>query len=275
MTIRTARPYNAAEFPGDYLAPVRALHAFVNEYMAPYLSHAFIHGSIADGTYRVGWSDVDTLFVMSLETRTNPGRLEAYKVLDREANRYLAAIDPLHHHGFIYRGIPGVCIAPDHAVSLLDGAESINMVDRTAEEALDYLESRRDVLARAVETGVFEHHSYRGEYLKAHWENAHNAMYQLKYLLDGVLLFPALLLEAMGRPTYKADSFAYMVAQQRWWDFLERCSLVRDEWPEREAHPYQGNAVPAWVRDIIGPDYLEESLEFLDACLGAAKTVTA
>jgi hypothetical protein len=264
--MHTARPYNPAEFQGDYLSPVRGLHAFVNERMRPFLTHAFLHGSLADGTYRIGWSDMDTLFMLRPDAD-----YEAYVELEREALGFLAQIDPLHHHGFIYRGIPGVVI--DHAVSLLDGAETVDVVDRSRFDAIEALEERRWWLAKAVETGVYEHHAYHGEYLKAEWANADNAMYQLKYLLEGVMNLPAYLAEILGRPVYKGDSFNLVrpVMPRPPGGLLDKASLVRKAWPTFERHPYEGNSVPGWVREYLGPDYLREALALTDEVLEIAK----
>ena len=31
---------------------------------------------------------------------------------------------------------------------------------------------------------------------------------------------------------------------------------MRNEWPEREAFPYEGNSIPGWVQEIVDPDYI-------------------
>ncbi len=192
--------------------------------------------------------------------------------------------DPLQHHGFIfvteydldlYPSIFMPAVVFDHALSLLSDEKDIvlNMRD-SAEEAKSNIYYWQKVLTKALDTGYLEHHAYNGEYLKGSYSNADNGMYQFKYLLGLNLLLPGYFLEIRGAPSYKRDSFLRCegMFEPEIWEIVEKASTIRTLWPEREIHPYQGNAIPSWVQDIIGPDYFEESLRLINRMIQQIET---
>lgn len=272
-------PFVESEYLAEdahYRKPIAELARFSRERLAPYLSHFFLHGSLATLDYCRGWSDVDTLLVVSRETATDPRRLCALRALLHQAYAYLTAIDPLQHHGFIVTteidcqcypisAMPPVVL--DGAISLLPGAGMIDLRCRNTDNEIRNAVTGRVALFRdAVGSGVFRHHPRHGVYLKAHWQNADDAMYQLKYFLSVIMIQPAYLLEATGRRSLKGDSFALcrdILADQ--WAIIDRASTVRREWPNHENHPFRGNAIPDWVRECIGDDYFERGLDLVQA----------
>ena len=135
--------------------------------------------------------------------------------------------------------------------------------------------ARREVLAKACHTGVFEHHAYKGEYLLGEYRNAENGMYQFKYLLGMVMISSTYFLEARGEACYKRESFAkcaMLFAPERW-RIVEKATRVRQSWPERVEFPFEGNAIPQWVQAIIGPNYFEEAFLLIDEMVRRCSTV--
>lgn len=256
--------------------PIVELARFGRDRMSPYLRHFFLHGSLASLDYCRGWSDVDTFLVVARETATDPQRLSMLRSLLHEAYAYLTAVDPLQHHGFIVMTeMDLLCFPPsalppvalDVALSLLPGADAIEFQTRECAATIrSAAESRLALFQSALNSGEFRHHDRDGVYLQARWRNASNAMYQLKYFLSMIMIQPAYLLEALGCPCLKRDSFTRcreILASE--WEIIERASAVRRQWPERECHPFRGNAIPSWVRDTIGEDYFERGLGLVAA----------
>ena len=259
-----------------YLEPIGELYDAVQDRLGDHFTHFFLHGSLATLDYARGWSDVDTFVVVSRDTATDGRRLSSFRKKCISAYPLLERMDPLQHHGFILAteldltAYPAVFMPPpvfSHALSLLPGAAKITFrVRDDAEMTRSGFLGRAAVFEKAARTGVFEHHAFEGEYLKAGWSNADNAMYQLKYFLAYLMTSPAHYLEAAGRGCHKRDSFAMVhdtFAGQ--WGIIERASRIRSEWPDHEDHPFRGNAVPRWVRGVLGDDYLEKGQALMGA----------
>ena len=271
------RPTHYQRLDALYFQPLLDLYEFVNERMSHYVSHFFLHGSLATRDYSKGWSDVDTLVVVSKQTITDPIALKQFRELCLDAHLWLLAIDPLQHHGFIIvtdldlEGYPSTFLPPavlDYAVSMLSGADEITFKQREShQDAIDGFLNRYHVFARAAETGLFGHHAYRGEYLKGEFQNAHNGMYQFKYFLESIMNLPAYFLEIQGAPCYKRDSFTSCrpLVPQDAWTIIEKASDVRRQWSQRQDHPYQGNAIPKWVQELVGPQYLQDGFTVIES----------
>ena len=266
--------YLAAD--AQYRQPVMDLARFAQSRLVPYLSHLFLHGSLATLDYCRGWSDADTFLIVSRDTATDPRRLVELRSLLHESYSYLTAIDPLQHHGFIVATeidlacYPTAHLPPvvlDTATSLLPGREEIVFQCRDCvDEIRGAIQSRVVLFRDAVTTGEFRHHARNKVYLQARWRNAHDAMYQLKYFLAVIMMQPVYYLEAESQACSKRDSFDLCRPLfPEYWDIIERASAVRRLWPERESHPFQSNTVPAWVRTVIGEDYFERGFALAQA----------
>ena len=268
-----------------YLSPIAELYNCVNERMKPFISNFFLHGSMATMDYRKGWSDVDTFVVIKKETLHNTSSLLQLRKHCVDAYGYLLKIDPLQHHGLIYvteydlEYYPATIMPPavfDHAKSFIDGGEEIIFHLRSSqEESVRVMYGTYHLFGNAMTSGIFKHHAYQGEYLRAQYENADNAMYQFKYFLALVMSLPVLFLNSLGKYYHKRESFDICKdLLKREWSIIENVSKVRDLWPEKETIPFRSNAIPPWVQAIIGPEYFKEGFALMHAMIKNIKPIS-
>jgi len=276
---KTGRPYDRSGYlreDREYRGFVTALMDFVQTRMAPHLTHFFLHGSLATGDYVKGWSDVDTLMVIRNETAIDGRRLLDLRSLCMASWNLFLRICPLQHHGYIVAVESELLRYPSHYMppQVIDEGLAVLPAQGTVRfhvcpqegGALRSLKERRNSLRDALADGVLRHHPSRGVYLEAHYRNAHEAMSQLFALLGYVMTVPAFLLDALGSPCYKRDSFARAkpLFSAQAWGIVERASAVRQEWGRRESTHYRANAVPQWIPTLLGPDYIEASHRLLE-----------
>lgn len=276
------KPQKMASFVNrdpEFLKPIGQLASFARRELAPFVKYFILHGSLATADYVRGWSDVDTLIVVNRDTFHDSALLLKFRELMMRAYGFLIEVDSLQHHGFIVvtendlRAYPENFLPPvvlENAINLMSEDEAVVLDlfvrdDRNA--CASSIESRQRVYRDALETGTFRHHAYRGEYLRACFGNAENAMYQLKYFLAAIMSLPALYLTAIGKPCYKRESFdrCRSLFSDREWEIVEKASCVRRKWDECEDFPFTGNAIPEWVQAELGGTYFADADRFVDA----------
>jgi len=262
--------FDKFEYQGDdadYLAPVVELGEGVTNDIAEHVTDFMIHGSIATLDYSRGWSDFDTFVIVSADTALNGRELTALRTKLLDAYKFLTAIDPLQHHGFI------VCTEIDlkryyedtMPLEVLRRAKSylgsttlhLNPVKNIKRES-KILASRAQFFREAGDLGVMKHHAYRGEYLQSHYRNAENGLFQFKYMLGIGAIAPCYYRDAIGKSAYKKDAIEQVapLLSQPSRAFLESTTSIRNEWPKRQAFPYEGNKIPEWFKDFVDPDYI-------------------
>jgi hypothetical protein len=283
--VKVGRPFDATAYVREdpaYRRMVVALCRFIQERLRLFVTQAYLHGSLATLDYAAGWSDVDTFLVIRRSVVTDAAALLELRRLCLEAWPLFRRICPLQHHGFIIASEPDLGSYPsqylpppvfDAALALLPDQPPLRLFVRPGDSgALHSLVERRQALQRAVREGVLKHHPNEGVYLQAGYRNADNGMIQLFSLLGYLMTVPAYVLDARGRACYKKSSFARArdCFSDAAWAVIERASAVRAAWPEREGVSYAGNAVPEWVRRLLGPDYFEDALRVLEEAVAAA-----
>ncbi len=267
----------------DYRATVVALCEFIQQQLRPYLTHAFLHGSLATRDYARGWSDVDTFLVIRKSVATNGDALIELRRACAAAWPLFLSVCPLQHHGFIIATEQDLASYPstylpaavfDAALSLLPGQPPLRLFPRSGHSgAFRGLVERRDAVRVAVESGVLRHHPKDGVYLQAGYRNAGDGMLQLFSLLGYLMTVPAYVMDARGEPCHKRESFVRgrRCFSNAAWSVIDRSSAIRAAWPEQHGVAYTGNAIPQWVRDMLGPDYFEDALRLLEeAVVGAS-----
>jgi len=276
------KPFNSIAYLSDdreYRLPVAELYDFVNREMREHVSQVVLLSSLVTLDYCRGWSDIDAFMVVKDSTARDGRRLNELRELCLRSWEFFQRITPLQHHSFIVvteadlRSYPTSCMPPavfEQSLSLLAGSENISMRVRPGDVgSLRSLKERADALRAGLTTGELRHHPYQGRYLKAGYANADDAMYQLFCMLGYVMTTPAYLMEGVGRGCYKGHSFAlarpYFSDQA--WAVLEKASTVRRSWQEKEGVSYKLNAIPAWVRDILGEHYFEDWLLLLEEAI--------
>ena len=252
----------------DYLAPVVELgESVIEEGISEHVTDFMIHGSIATMDYSLGWSDFDTFVIISTDTVLNPRALFSLRTKLLDAYRFLSAIDPLQHHGFI------ICTEIDlkhynegiMPIAVLERAKSyigsttlrINPITDIERER-NILSSRAKFFRESGNIGVMKHHPYEGIYLESHYKNAKNSLFQLKYLLGIGAIAPCYYLGALGEFAYKKDAIEQIkpLLSPDSKEFLESTTNIRIEWPKREEHPYIGNQIPKWFKEYVDPNYI-------------------
>jgi len=281
MNVKRINPININAFlqnDVEYLRPIEKLYELVNGHLKSYLSYFFVIGSMATMDYKKGWSDLDTFMVVKDSVVKDPEQLHRLRQIafDAWSNIFLK-ITPLQHHGFIVitesdlddytsKFMPPAVF--DSALSLLDGSEeyikfNTSFEDRTS--IVTGLNSRINVYEDAIKTGVFKHHPKDGKYLKAHFMDSDDSMYQLFCFLGYIMMIPSLYMTGIGESCYKRDSFklAKCAFSHSSWSLIEKASYIRSEWEKLEGTNYTGNAVPKWLMEILGENYIEESLNLV------------
>ncbi|MBI4137762.1 MAG: nucleotidyltransferase domain-containing protein [Candidatus Sungbacteria bacterium] len=265
-----------------FRSAIKELSDFVNGDFAEFLTHFFVHGSMADGRYKKGWSDLDTFMVIKKEVLRDGRALSELRRLSFAAWPLFLKITPLQHHGFIVAGEDDLASYPTHylppealdrAYSLKAGQLPIFFSVRSDHSlALGSLESRRVALREAIHTGELRHHPKDGIYLQEKFKNAENSMRQLFSLLGYVMTVPSYVLDGRGQACHKAESFARArhLFSDRAWSIIDKATRIRSEWQEREGASYQGNAVPLWLQDLLGPNYFEDCLTLLEEAVAEA-----
>ena len=270
------KPFHKDDYLGKdnaYLSPVIEMYHFARERLFTLLDAFILHGSLSTLDYSKGWSDFDTYLIVSKAT------LEDTELLCRLREALLAAYDillkisPLQHHGFLLCSTHDLEYYPEHFMpaAVLKEGKNFWKANVKIRPYLDRERYKNDFfkhvkfMRNSANSDEFPHHAYNGVYLQGHFRNASNAMYQLQNFLEFISIIPCYYLMAKEEPCYKRDSFARVeaLAGDRW-NIIERIIRIREEWEKREPHPYPSNAVPRWLQETLGDDYLEGGALFVE-----------
>lgn len=209
----------------EYLRPLDELKAYANANLREYLSGFYLHGSLATKDYIKGWSDIDTLAVISKETIKNPEALLELRRKLYNMRDFLYRIDPLQHHGSIVISeydVENYCQAY-FPVVLFRYSKSFFSKERIVSfKVRDYGE---EALGR-----LFWFVNY---FRKLNAEKNFNpGSYDTKALLHSITLFPALYLQAKGILVYK--KFSFDIARRDFkkdvWEVVDNVSSIRYNW---------------------------------------------
>ena len=265
----------------SYLQVILELQEYVSSSLKDYVVDFLIHGSLSTLDYSLGWSDLDTLVIVSSDTIKDPVALIDFRKKLAIAQKYLYEIDPLQHHGFIYCTELELDQYLEYCMPLEVLKESKSLLrdsllsikhDRSNALGSRFFEQKTRTLEKAFEEGVLYHHQFEGKYLQENY-NDMNAMYQMKYFLSVVMSLPIFYLDAIGEPSYKKDSFRKLKSLfVDDWDIIERASNVRMKWSEQEHHPYIGNDIPEWLPTELGTEYFERAYRLSKTMLHELKS---
>jgi len=252
------------------IKPILELQNIVKNESGNLLKHTLIHGSFADNTYKQGWSDLDTFFVISNKSLTDLEKLLEMRLLMIKLYHFLEQVDSLCHHGFIfctewdlsnYNSYLMPTEALKHAKSLTqDGSISFKYDQNVVISIKERFLSKLQLFETFVLSGEFHHHKYNNQYLNIDLKKNPDRMYQLKYFIETVMTLPAYYSEAKGDPIYKSDSFYVKDEFQNNWLIIEKCTKIRELWSQKENYPFVGNKIPDWVISILGSNYAQEAL---------------
>ena len=217
----------------DYLKPLIELKDYSNKNLKNYLGGFYLHGSFATNDYIKGWSDVDTLSIISKETLSNARALIRLRDKLYHMRHFFYKIEPLQHHGTIIiseHDFNNYCQAyfPVHlfkyAKSFFQGDMEINIQVR------DY--------STEAASRLFWFVNY---FRKLNAEKRFNmGSYDTKVLLHSVTLFPTLYLQAKGIIVYKKFSFdiARKDFKKSEWEVIDDVSSIRSNWNDSKVMPF-------------------------------------
>ena len=238
-----------------------------------------IFGSFSTNDFELGWSDFDCAIILSNNyLSSNNFNLSSLREVVVSANNLVKNIDPLCHHEFQIilesdlNEIPITVMPP----SILETCKSfygekllyVNYYNNNT-DVLISLKSMLKTLESACDSGFLDHHPRNDVYLQDNYVNSDDAMYQLKYLLSYIVLVPALCFNAKGFFYSKPDAIrrAKLEFPLINWEIIDKATIIRKNWPAKESYPYHGNAIPEWVKSILGPNYFIKSRDFLKSIL--------
>ena len=208
-----------------YLKPLDELKKYSDKFLKQHLSGFYLHGSLATNDYIKGWSDVDTISIISKETTNDPEALLKLRERLYRARYFFYKIDPLQHHGSIVISeydMASYCNAY-FPIPVFKYAKSF-----FEEDAMIHFKERdysSEALAR-----LFWFVSY---FRKLKEEKRFDlGSYDLKTLLHSITLFPAMYLQSKGILVYKKFSFA--MARKDFssedWKVIDDVSSIRLNW---------------------------------------------
>lgn len=219
----------------EYLIPLKGLKDYANDSLRQLLSGFYLHGSLATKDYVRGWSDVDTLAVVSKETIENPEYLLELRDKIYRMRHFFYRIDHLQHHGSIVISeydAENYCQAY-FPIPIFRYARSF-----FGHDTMDKFMARQfqgEALAK-----LFWFVSY---FRKMNAEkNFDIGSYEAKELLHSITLFPSMYLQAKGILVYKKFSFG--IAKKDFssesWEVIDRASGIRSSWKAFGAAPLIG-----------------------------------
>lgn len=218
-----------------YLEPLSELKYYAGRSLKRYLAGFYLHGSLSTKDYVKGWSDVDTLAVVSKKTINDPEELLGLRDKLYCVRHFFYKIDPLQHHGSAVISeydLENYCQAY-FPVPIFKYAKSF-----FKDDAIRSLRVR-DYSIEALEK-LFWFVSY---FRRLNIGKRHRlGSYDAKVLLHSITLFPALYLQANGILVYKKFSFgiAKKDFKKSSWQVVDHAGSIRSNWKNRRNIPFIG-----------------------------------
>ena len=209
----------------EYIKPLVELKEYSNAKLKQYLSGFYLHGSFATKDYIKGWSDVDTLSIISKGTINDPESMLKLRNRMYNMRNFFYKIDPLQHHGSIVVSeydMNNYCQAY-FPTPVFAYAKSFLKDDKTIQFRV------RDFSNESIRR-LFWFVSY---FRKLKIEKRFNlSSYDTKVLLHSITLFPTMYLQAKGILVYK--KFSFDIAKKDFkkdiWKIIDNISSIRLNW---------------------------------------------
>jgi len=216
-----------------YLKPLTELKNYANRHLEQYLAGLYLHGSFATKDYVKGWSDADTLAVVSKETIENPEKLLELRSKMYYMRHFLYKIDPLQHHGSIIISeydLDNYCKV-HFPVEIFKYSKSFFKEDRISKIKV------RDCSSESL-AKLFWFVNY---FRRLNIEKDYNMnSYDTKNLLHCITLLPTVYLNAKGIFVYKKLSFemAKKDFKKEAWEVIDYASSIRRNWKSAGSLPF-------------------------------------
>lgn len=221
------------ERDSKFFRPLLLFSKFSTQKVQSYVKGLFLHGSLSTMDYVKGWSDVDTLCILSGETILDSRNMLRLWKFFSSLMRFFYAIDPFQHHGVMIITEIDMDYYPQTYFPLVifqyskiicpKEVESLSFCERPSKmEAYNEIERICKAILRKGEKGaVFPN------------------IYNFKLFLHSILLIPTLYLQTKGIFCYKRHSFQH--ARKYFgrddWSVIEISSYIRQKWPDLRISP--------------------------------------
>jgi len=209
----------------EYLWPLISLIEKNRSVIKKYVKNFYIHGSMATLDYEKGFSDVDTLMIISRETTKDYQSLMDFQRTLYPLTKYLYHIDPLQHHGFFCISEIDMDFYPQtfFPLEIFKYSKAV-----FSEEPLCF--QVRDDGLEAMNALWKVCQWFRQVYFYGR-EYALRNLYFFKLMLSFILIMPTFFLQVVHKPIYKKDSFEII---SRFFtgnlNIIETASFLRKKW---------------------------------------------
>ncbi len=233
LVTRDRELYHTERVPRSFLRGNEPLNSLLHSF--------WVHGSSAEGEYREGWSDIDTLAIVSRDTLVSPSSLKKLRVHLLLMKAAMLKQHPIQLHGHFVLAEPDLAQLPLaffppvllHRARLLPGYQGDPFVIQS------YID-------RDLALGMLWYHGVRD--LLQHEKRPPETNMRRVAFLHRVYLLPCMILQARSLAVHKADLYAalarYFDAEDR--AFLMRVSEIWQEWkPAMQARPWWASLVGA------------------------------
>jgi len=209
----------------NYLKPLNELKDYANKNLKQHLSGFYLHGSLSTRDYMKGWSDVDTLSVISRKAIDDPDALLSLRDRLYFIRHFFYKIDPLQHHGsaVISEYDLGNYCQAYFPIKIFEYSKSFFKDDAISKLVV------RDFSSEALKNLFWFVNYFRKLKIEKRFRLG---SYESKALLHSITLFPTLYLQSKGILTYKKFSFG--IAKRDFiksdWEVIEKASSIRSNW---------------------------------------------
>lgn len=216
-----------------FLKPADELRKYAEKLLKPYLLGFYLHGSIATKDYIKGWSDMDTVSIVSKKTLQDPKGILRLRDRLYLSRKFYYQIDPLQHHGSIViaeHDVENYCQAY-FPVEIFKYSKSFFKND----EPIGF--KVRDFSHEALKKLFwFVNYFRKLKYEKLYRLNS----YDTKNLLHAITLFPTLYLQAKGSSMYKKFSFSRAKEDfdKGLWKVFNDVERIRNNWRGIRSMPF-------------------------------------
>lgn len=243
---------------------IKEISSLINENSELFL-HFFLHGSFGDMKISKGWSDFDSMAVITKESLDYNNR---NKMLDvsKKIDKLMRNIDPYQHHGIHFIHENEMSSYPNlyMPINLFEDSKCLTGKEHFYYSRIDSknYEINRiygilKTLKHAGQTGILNHHPKNNVYLLEDYENI-STMYQLKYFLCVIMLLPTLWINCFDNYCKKSDSFSIIKKyfNEKDLELLNKASMIRETWGTKSNNS-ENNKIPIWLMNILGGQYLK------------------
>jgi hypothetical protein len=260
--------FNKYKIRDSYLNPLFEINEIVKSELLDKIKGFYFHGSMSTMDYAKGWSDVDTFIILKKKTVCDQKKILEVKNSIKIINNLKKKIDPLQHHGvgvfteYDLRNFPDI-LMPLNSLGPIS-ATGGSIMKFSYNERISNLKKKNliqllNFIIKTHKKGVFEHHSFKNEYLLTEYKNSKNGMYQLKYYLGIFLLLPSLYLGVVQGNTYKKNALSKInnLFSKKSVEWINNISNLRKNWHLETKGKYVPNAIPRFVKEYIPKNYFE------------------